>query len=228
MLNSVSLDYSALMSDAARESNHRIANNLALIASLVRMKASAIRKRESDLTPQEAADQLKEIALRIDGVAKLHRLLSSQDASAPITAGPHLADICAGVSLALATDHDVAFHDESDAFALPAERLNALGLFLTEGLTNAIKYAHPAGAPGKVVVRFSAHNGGAHLAIQDDGVGLPEGFDPAKNGGLGMRIMRSLSEQLDAAMSMDASDLGLQVGLNLKAPIDRPGEIPGF
>lgn len=203
---------------ATEESNHRIANNLALVSSLVRMKANAVLRRGYDLTPEEAAAMLQEVAQRIEGVSKLHRLLSSTPAQDQVEAGPFLADVCSGVAGSFASQSAVDFSDESEALRLPPERLNALGLFLAEGLTNAFKHSHPAGAPGRIHVRFaSIEKSGLRLAIQDDGVGLPEGFDPHKDGGLGLRIMRSLSEQLGGAISIKGNPFGLCVGLDAPA-----------
>jgi two-component sensor histidine kinase len=200
-----------------QESNHRIANNLALVSSLMRMKANAIAKTNDTLTADEAAGLLREVAMRVESVARLHRLLSGEGVGADIPAGAHLSEICTGISSSLAYDHQVVFDDESGTLKLPPERLNALSLFLAEGLTNSIKHAHPAGAPGKITVRLHGDHDAIHLAIQDDGVGLPVGFDSQRHGGLGMRIMRSLSAQLGGSMSMKATDLGVRVALRLPA-----------
>lgn len=202
---------------ASQESNHRIANNLALVSSLMRMRANAIAKQGDCLSADEAAGLLKEVALRVESVARLHRLLSGEGVGADIPAGAHLAEICTGISSSLSYDHEVTFDDESGALRLPPERLNALSLFLAEGLTNSVKHAHPAGAPGRINVRLHGDVDAIHLAIQDDGVGLPVGFDAQNHGGLGMRIMRSLTGQLGGSMSIRATDLGVRVALRLPA-----------
>lgn len=199
---------------AAEESNHRIANNLALVSSLVRMKANAVLRRGDELDAEEAAAMLREVAQRIEGVSKLHRLLASGPANDHVHAGPFLAEVCDGVAGSFSSHHEITFHDRSEAMALAPERLNALGLFLAESLTNAFKYSHPAGAPGRIDVTFTTtRDDGLHLAVQDDGIGLPEGFDPQKDGGLGLRIMRSLSEQLGGALLIKSNPFGLQVGV---------------
>lgn len=205
---------------ASEESNHRIANNLALVSGLVRMKANSVLKRREALEPEEVAAMLTEVAQRIEGVAKLHRLLASGPAKDQLVAGPFLAEVCSGIAGTFAGPNAIAFQDDSQSLALAPERLNALGLFLAEGLTNAFKHSHPAGAPGRIAVTFAVNcESGLQLAIQDDGVGLPEGFDLKKDGGLGLRIMRSLSEQLGGALSIKTNPFGLNVGLN--APADR-------
>ena len=55
--------------------------------------------------------------------------------------------------------------------------------------------------------------------VFDDGVGLPEGFDPAHDGGDGLRTMRRATAELCAVLSFKSSCLGLVVGLILSPPI---------
>jgi two-component sensor histidine kinase len=38
------------------------------------------------------------------------------------------------------------------------------------------------------------------LTVQDDGPGLPEGFDPEHSSGLGMRVVTSLVQQLEGTL----------------------------
>jgi two-component sensor histidine kinase len=55
------------------------------------------------------------------------------------------------------------------------------------------------------------------LLVGDDGVGLPEGFDPQAGGGLGFRVMRSLAGEIGAELQVESSDLGLVFRLVLPA-----------
>jgi two-component sensor histidine kinase len=184
------------------------------------MRANAVLRQTEPLLPEEVAAMLKEIAQRIEGVSKLHRLLATGTLHGQIAAGPFLAEVCSGVAGSFGSSQEIAFRDNSDAIKVAPERLNAMALFLAEGLTNAFKHSHPAGAPGRIEVTFAAvEKKGMRLAIQDDGVGLPDGFDPKKDGGLGLRIMRSLSEQLGGAISIKANPFGLCVGLDAPAEV---------
>lgn len=205
-----------------REANHRIANNLALVSAMVRMQATALSKKNEPLTAPEAAAVLLETAARIESVARLHRLLSQDVDLTALAAGPYLSDICAGVSGSLSACDGVEFHDQSGAAQLAPNRLNALGLFLTEALTNAFKYAHPAGAPGRIMVTFRRNGHNLELESQDDGVGLPEGFNPHKDGGLGFRILRSLAKQMSATLSFPRCDVGFCLRLDLPVAVAIP------
>jgi two-component sensor histidine kinase len=86
-----------------------------------------------------------------------------------------------------------------------------LGLIVNEALVNSVKYAHPAGVSGFVTVSCRPLYGDSLLvSIEDDGVGLPPHLGE-KGGGLGLRIMRSLAEELGGTLTFRSSPLGLTV-----------------
>jgi two-component sensor histidine kinase len=85
-------------------------------------------------------------------------------------------------------------------------------------VTNAVKYAHPAGTPGKICVASGWDaEGTLFREVADDGVGLPEGFDPAGDGGYGLRLVRGLAQQLDAECEFLQSGIGLRFRLLVPA-----------
>ena len=104
----------------------------------------------------------------------------------------------------------------SDDSVVTSDAAAMIGLIVDEAVTNAIKYSHPTGVPGKIAVACQEdHNGGITIEVTDDGVGLPENFDPKSDGGVGFGIMRGLSERLGAALTFKSSSLGLAVSLRV-------------
>jgi two-component sensor histidine kinase len=91
----------------------------------------------------------------------------------------------------------------------PRHALHA-GLLTAELLTNASKYAHPSGVPVKVNVRCETKDDGSFMVeVTDDGVGFPENFDPATDGGLGFQLMRALANGLGAKLEFEHDSLGV-------------------
>ena len=89
---------------------------------------------------------------------------------------------------------------------LRPDQILPLALIVSEAVTNAIKYAHPAGTPVTLKIRCHRDETGALvIAVEDDGGGLPEGLDPAVDGGLGFQAMRMLARQIEAELSFESS-----------------------
>lgn len=99
------------------------------------------------------------------------------------------------------------------------DRVAPISLIVEEAVRNALKYAHPSGVSGTISIDCRGLAGGAiEIEIVDDGIGLPETFEPAIEGGFGLSLMRGLSARLDAALSFTSTELGLTVRLHIPPP----------
>ena len=138
---------------SSNEADHRIANSLAVISGLVRVRARADQGHANETF-------LLEIADRIDTVAKLHRLIAHPNSDA-IELHIYLQEICQRLGSALATTAAPSFSvscplDQTVPFnvAMP------LGLITAELFSNSLKYAHPTGLPAKISVSCKAYRRG--------------------------------------------------------------------
>ena len=134
------------------EAHHRAANSLALLGGLVRMQARAIGKSHRPHSHAEIRLLLDGIAARIATIGQLHRLLAAIPTEGAIALMQHLREVCA-------SDHGLfvrtaaVYIDYSGADCLVLTRhVQPLTLIICEILTNAMKYAHPAGVPVRIVV----------------------------------------------------------------------------
>lgn len=202
-----------------QEANHRIANNLAVIAGLVRLHAANVSASGETLRRQDVEAMLDEISTRIDTVGRLHRLLSNLEPGGLIDLGDHLRHTCEAIVESLSRRNRVTLSCRRDApCLLGPDQAAPVALIVSELVTNAIKYAHPTGVPGRILVRSGKSLAGSiYVDVEDDGVGLPEGFDPWSGGGLGFRVVHGLSQQLGAKLIFDAEGIGLKVRLIVPA-----------
>jgi two-component sensor histidine kinase len=65
------------------------------------------------------------------------------------------------------------------------------------------------------------------IEVADDGVGLPEGFDPAMSAGAGLRLMRALAEQIGGRLDLEQHEIGLRVRLEVPATAGLTSGPPG-
>jgi two-component sensor histidine kinase len=107
-----------------------------------------------------------------------------------------------GILPAEGAEHNLAV--EGIALEVPTAIGIPLGYIVSELVTNSAKYAK-----GKITVRLDRNPGkGYELSVSDDGPGFPEGFDPKKSKGLGMKIVSSLVNQIDGQSLFGPHHLG--------------------
>lgn len=208
-------DAAAPLSDALlHEAHHRIANNLAMIGSMVRLQAQCIAGLGAALSAEDGRRLLLDAAARIDAVARHHRLLCNAAKSDASVSADYLRALCEDASAISGREHlSLDCRIELDQAALD-QRLLPIGLIINEMIINAAKYARPQGEILRVQVWCrSAPDGTILLDIEDDGVGLPADFDPARDGGFGFRIMRAFASQLRARLQFEPGSAGLRARL---------------
>jgi two-component sensor histidine kinase len=190
------------------EAEHRIANSLQMISSLVRKKARA----DHLVDPQKF---LLEIAAQIETVGKLHRLLAASTRGTVQLAeylqevGQHLTDglACGAMSFSIECPNDRS---------MPARTALPLALVTIELVSNSLKYAHPAGLPVKIRLSCTPNaKGGLTIVYTDDGVGFPEGFNVAEARHMGMRLISTLCKGLGANPKWESDALGIRFAMTL-------------
>ena len=202
--------------DAIAEANHRIANNLTLVASMVRMYARSLGDGAEPLSNHEARALLEEIGTRIEQVAHLHGLMAAHEHGEPVDLAGYLREICETVvaSLTFLGKADLEYASQGPCLIAP-ERALPVGLIMGELVTNAVKYAHPTSVTGKILVGCQTLDGVIIVRVADDGIGLPEGFNPMRDGGLGLRLVRSLVHQVAGKLVFDDTGVGLSVAVHV-------------
>ena len=205
--------------DRLSEAQHRIANNLALIAGYARLQATRLYKAGRPLSAREACIALEEVAARIETVGELHRLLSAAPGDGEgVDLGRYVDSLGRGLLQPVSCPaHTTLSHKDGGGCLVRPDQATPVALIVSELVTNALKYAHPAGVPGSILVSCRSTAAGLVVEVADDGVGLSEDFDPRTDGGLGFRVVRGLARQLGASLVYESQGLGLTVRLTLGA-----------
>ena len=192
------------------EVNHRVANSLALVASLVRMQSSAV-------TDQQAKDALAETEVRISAIANLHRRLYTSDDVRSVEMDSYIRTLVAELESSMKqAGHQARIRLDLDAIAFPTDKAVSLGMIVTELLTNAFKYAYPddtqAGEVRVIMKRTSGDR--AKLIVEDDGIGW-NGKDQPQGTGLGTRIVHAMAHTLDGEIVYGDGSGGTRTSIEL-------------
>jgi len=197
--------------DLVAESNHRIANHLSLLVGMVQLQASHVAKGPDLFTKTEVRGMLQETAGKIISIGNFHRQLAQRPNMARCDLGAQIIEYARELTHSLSLGHRVSIVErvERGCDVTPEQAQTAM-LLVGEIVMNAIKHAHPTGLPVAISVSCGRNaDGSIDLEVADDGVGLPENFDPKACTGLGMRLIRTLCEKLDAGLEIESDSLGL-------------------
>ncbi|MGI8588899.1 MAG: GAF domain-containing protein [Chloroflexia bacterium] len=172
-----------------REMHHRVRNNLQRAASLLRMQANRLPDDNA------ARHALQESVIRIQSIARVHDLLSRRQVGlTDVAAVAGLA--CEVVSNTLGRpDLRVHWYVESPQIVLSSQQAFPLTLLLTEMLSNSVLHGFAGRDEGRVQILAAVADDRLELVVTDNGVGLPEGFDPERDAHLGLEVIHRLGEQ---------------------------------
>ena len=173
------------------EVNHRVANSLTLVSSLVGLQANALADRV-------AKDALAETQARIYAISLVHRRLYSSGDARVVQLDEYLEGLLEHLSISMRNDgHGASLTHQFAPLKLPTDASINLGVIVTEWVTNAFKYAYPHQS-GEVRVRLAQlPDGRLELTVEDDGVGRKEGH-PARGTGLGTKIVKAMAQSMGA------------------------------
>lgn len=195
--------------DLVREANHRISNHLTLLTAMIQLQIDRLKRGPDQISREDAVGLLRKTAARVVAIGNLHRHFAlSSDAL--IELGPFLSDTRAELLASLSMEDQIRVTENlSPHCRVTGEEASVLSLVMNEVIINALKYAHPDGLPVAVALSCEMAPDGILVEFADDGVGLPDGFDEAVDGGVGFKLIRSLLAKIGAVLDLQSSRLGL-------------------
>jgi two-component sensor histidine kinase len=188
-----------------QELQHRVANSLQIIASVLMQSA---RKVQSE----ETRTHLHDAHQRVMSVAALQQQLSASSAG-DVALRPYFTTLCKSIGASMIRDHNqVSLDVNVDDSVTSADVSVSLGLIVTELVINALKHAFPGERSGKIKIDYHAHGPNWTLSVIDNGVGMPADAANAKPG-LGTSIVQALTMQLHALVRVTDANPGTAVSV---------------
>jgi PAS domain S-box-containing protein len=179
-----------------QEVHHRVKNNLLTILSLLTLH----RER---MAHKEAQDVLGELTGRLQSMMVLYDTLARSGSYGSVNARHYLVPLIEEmVKTCPRNDCLVNIERAIEDIDLPAKKALTAGMIINELITNAFKYAYPAGAGGEVRVALRGiGEGKTLLQVADDGVGMPRGAQAMP--GIGLKMVDAFVRQLGGEMKME-------------------------
>jgi chemotaxis protein methyltransferase CheR len=193
------------------ELQHRVANSLQIIASIILMKSRVVQSEETRV-------HLHDVHKRIISVAAVQKQLNAAGASAAtgsVDIAPYFTSLCESLATSMIGDtRPISLNVVGGAGSASSRDAESLGLIVTELVMNALKHAFPGDDDkGRITVAYDRAGQNWTLSISDSGVGKAGGTLDHKRSGLGTGIVRALSEQLDAQVETVTGPGGTTVSI---------------
>lgn len=177
-----------------QEIQHRVANSLQIIASVLLQTA---RRANSE----ETRTHLRDAHNRVMSVAALQQQLAAS-AFGDVSLRAYFTKLCQSIGASMIHDHEqLVLSVEVDDSSVSADTSISLGLIVTELVINALKHAFPNGRRGRITVGYRSNVADWRLSVCDDGVGMPADAK-SSTPGLGTSIINALAAQQRARIAV--------------------------
>jgi two-component sensor histidine kinase len=194
-----------------QEMQHRVANSLQIIASILLLKARTVQSEETRLHLQDAHQ-------RVMSVATVQQQLQPSGLNESIEVGPYLSKLCASLAASMIGDRrPLAIKVQATSGRAVSAEAVSLGLIVTELVINALKHGFQGEEEGEILVSYDAQDSGWRLSVSDTGSGAQEESGEAPYIGLGTSIVEALAHQLNATVQKASGNWGTTVTITAPA-----------
>jgi chemotaxis protein methyltransferase CheR len=190
---------------------HRVANSLQIIASIIMMKAKAVDS-------EEVRHHLQDAHKRVISVAAVQHHLHASVATGSVDTvevKPYLTTLCDALATSMiAEGRSISLNVRGEGGSIKCRDAESLGLITTELVINSLKHAFGEQIKeGQITVSFDVSGTDWKLSVADNGVGRPDGMFAQAKSGLGTGIVTALTKQLDAKFNTVSGPSGTTVSV---------------
>ncbi|MGB1032046.1 MAG: sensor histidine kinase, partial [Flavobacteriales bacterium] len=185
-----------------QEVHHRVKNNLQVISSILNLQSSFV-------DDEQTLEILAESQNRIKTMSYIHETLYQTSDFSSIEFTDYIKSLATNLLQSYAPkDCEVEMRSEFDQIFLDLDQAIPCGLIMNELVSNAFKYAYRGRDKGVLNIKVKQNNKQISLEVSDNGVGLPEGYNPSESESLGIYLVYALIEQLDAEIQVQSFNEG--------------------
>lgn len=182
------------------EIHHRVKNNLAVITGLLELQSHSTEN-------SDVRDALKDSQMRINTMALIHEKLYQNETLSSIDFSRYIRELVDVIDKSHRnSSRPIKIGLDLDEIEFTITQAIPCGLMLNEILTNCYKHAFSKDFIKDSSIQISlklGENDQVTLQVKDNGAGLPDDFDKLGKFSLGLTLIKTLSRQIDADMSVN-------------------------
>ncbi len=183
-----------------RELNHRVKNNLQLLASVLSLQSQ-------ELQDEVAVTAVKRNEGRVNAMALIHRKLYVGDNLRTIQLKEYARELVNFLLYSYSyREGEIGIDLDVEDLELDVDRAIPLGLIMNELVSNALKYAFHSQPDPKLGIRIVLRDAkDIHLEVEDNGIGYTPGAeDPEKS--FGTKMIHLLVKELRGTIQYKSED----------------------
>lgn len=192
-----------------REVHHRVKNNLQIISTLLSLQSAQIKEESVINLYRESQNRIRSIAL-------IHENLYQSEDLASINFSVYVKNLITDLIDSYGGDSDLIKTVISiDNVTMGIETAIPCGLIINELVSNSLEHGFSMDKYGKI--ELNLHETGNRrftLTIRDNGDPFPPDFDFKNTESLGLQLINSLVNQLDAQIELDRDNKEYKIVFN--------------
>ncbi len=216
-----------------KEIHHRIKNNLQVISSLLDLQAEQFRNKER-IRDSEVLEAFRESQDRVISMALIHEELHKSGGIDTLNFSQYIEELANNLFLTYRLGNTVIKFNkdiEEDVF-FDMDVSVPLGIIINELISNSLKYAFVDRDRGEIRIKLyrekneeckdeDCNNSIFFLSISDNGVGIPEDIGIENPNSLGLQLVVTLIDQLDAELELKRNK-GTEFTVRFTVPESNP------
>jgi PAS domain S-box-containing protein len=195
--------------ELVEEVYRQIEKNLQIVTSLMNLQ-------KAYLGNEEDAQLLQDTHNRVKSIRKAYEKLHHSPELTRINFAEYSKSIISGLLSTYAPEPgNVALKINIDEIFMGLDTAIPMGMIISELVSNSFCHAFDPNIYGEIKIDFKAYPDHYKLIVSDDGKGFPEDVEFGKTSSLGLLLVKSLVDQIDAKMNMK---LNAGTCFKIKAP----------
>lgn len=183
-----------------RELLHRVKNSFALIKSLIYLERQRVDNESTNKI-------LEELEHRVASLSQMYSLLNETGVSQQIELDYYLKQICQSLEKSfIEKNQRISINTSFDKITVAPKEASSIGLIINELLTNSLKYAFDENTEGVINISLQNLDTKAVLQVCDNGKGLPESFNLEGSSGMGLELVKMLTDQLSGTLEITSKN----------------------
>lgn len=194
-----------------KEIHHRVKNNLQIITSLLKLQSGYVKDKL-------ALEIFKESYDRVQSMSLIHQKLYQSKDLANINFGEYARTLVSYLSQSLGVNaNSIVVRIETEEVMLSVDAAIPCGLIINELLTNSVKHAFNKNEKGEITVKIYSDMSKYYIEVNDNGKGLPKGFDIQQLSSFGLKLVSTLARQINANLEAESNN---GASFKLTFPVD--------